>query len=539
MKKMKDFDNFGIMLPISYKSSLSVETIKRFFKTIASMGYNQVFLYTEDKIEVDNEPYHGYMRGRYTQSELIELDEYAASVGIELVPCVQTLAHLSGLSLWGDQYKMDARDVLLVDDDRTYTYIENLFATCRKCFKTDKIHVGMDEAMWMGLGRHLKEHGYEEKSSMLKRHLAKVNEIAAKYGYMEPMIWSDMLFYGWNNGVYVVPKQEVLQEYKEIVPENVIPVFWDYYHDREIEYSDMLEMHKQISDKVWFAGGIWNWIGFMPNNYYTVKSMKPALDACRKNGIRDVMMTLWCGGGDCSYFANLASMFYLAEYARGNNDENDIKVKFERKFGVGYDEFCRLDYVNFITDNWKYVTHPRNCSDYMVYADPFRGFLDYTVKKGGSATFREVGADLRETAKKTRTYGYIFEVGARLCELMEVKYELGVKLREAYRAGDREELRRLADEDLARLPSLVRAFGKAFKKQWDRENKSYCYEYWAHMFGGLEERAKYQHKRLLDYLDGKVKSIDELSWELLPYKQKGESWWYRNHAASIDLCAHY
>ncbi|MBQ8410069.1 MAG: family 20 glycosylhydrolase [Clostridia bacterium] len=539
MKKMKDFDNFGIMLPVAYKSSLSIETIKRFFKTIASMGYNQVFLYTEDKLEVDNEPYHGYMRGRYTQAEIIELDEYAASVGIELIACVQTLAHLSGLSLWGDQYKMDARDVLLVDDERTYTYIDNLFATCRKCFKSDKIHIGMDEAMWMGLGRHLKEHGYEEKYSMMKRHLARVNEIAVKHGYKEPMIWSDMLFYGWNNGVYVVPKQDVPKEYKEILPGNVIPVFWDYYHDKEIEYSDMIEMHKQISDKVWFAGGIWNWIGFMPNNYYTVKSMKPALDACRKNGIRDVMMTLWCGGGDCSYFANLASMFYLAEYARGNYDEADIKAKFERKFGIGYDAFCRLDYVNFITDNWKYVTHPRNCSDYMVYADPFRGFLDYTVRKGGSATFREVGADLRETAKKSRTYGYIFELGARLCELMEVKYELGVKLREAYQAGDREELRRLADEDFARLPSLVRAFGKAFKKQWDRENKSYGYEYWAHMFGGLEERAKYQYKRLLDYLDGKVEAIDELSWELLPYKQKSESWWYRNHAASIDVCAHY
>ena len=119
MRKMKDFDNFGVMLPVAYKSSMSVETMKRFFRTIAGMGYNQVFLYTEDKIEVDNEPYHGYMRGRYSQKEIIDLDEYAASVGIELIPCVQTLAHLSGLALWSDQYKIDSQDVLLCDDERT------------------------------------------------------------------------------------------------------------------------------------------------------------------------------------------------------------------------------------------------------------------------------------------------------------------------------------------------------------------------------------------------------------------------------------
>ncbi len=539
MRKMKDFDNFGIMLPINSIASMSLSSMKSFMKIISRMGYNQVFLYTEDKIEVDNEPYHGYMRGRYTQAELIELDEYAASVGIELVACVQTLAHLSGLSLWGDQYKMDARDVLMVDDERTYTYIDNLFATCRKCFKSDKIHIGMDEAMWMGLGKHLKAYGYEEKMTMMKRHLARVNSIAAKYGYENPMIWSDMLFYGWNNGVYVVPKQEVPKEYRKILPENVIPVFWDYYHTKESDYGDMIEMHQQISDKTWFAGGIWNWIGFVPNNYYSVKTMIPALDACRKHGIRNVMMTVWYGKGESSFYANLPALFYLAQYAGGNSDEADIKAKFERRFGIGYDEFCMLDHVNFITDNWKTVEHPRNCSDYMLYSDPFKGFLDYTVREGGGETFREVGDALKATAKKSRTYGYLFETAARLCDVMELKYELGLKTRAAYEAGDREELRRLADAEYAKLPARIKAFEKSFRKRWMKDNKPYGYEYWAYTFGGLAERAIYQRQRLLDYLNGKCDSIDELSWDILPFKQKGQSWWYRNHAASIDICAHY
>ena len=535
VNKIKNFDNFGVMLAAQSKASMSPEAMKKFFKILSSMGYNQVFLYTEDKIEVDNEPYHGYMRGGYTQDELIELDEYASSVGIELIPCVQTLAHLSGLALWSDQFKMDKNDVLLVDDERTYTYIDNLFATCKKCFKTDKIHIGMDEANSLGLGRYLDIHGYESKISIIKRHLARVNEIAEKYGYKNPMIWSDMLFYGWNNGVYVVPKQEVPEKYKNAIPENVIPVFWDYYHYTEKSYSDMLEMHKQISNRTWFAGGVWNWIGFIPNNYYTVKSMLPALDACVKNGIRDVMMTIWYGNGESSFFANLPGLFYLAEYARGNRDEADIKAKFKRNFGIGYDDFAAIDRVNFITDNWKSVTHPRNCSDYMLYSDPFKGYLDWTVRRGGQETFSAVRSDLEAMVKKSRTYGYIFNMAAKLCALMEVKYELGLKTREAYQAGDREELVRLANDEYKRLPSLIRDFSKAFEKRWMKENKPVGYEYWAHMLGGLEERARYQRKRLLDYLDGRTDEIEELTWELLPYKEKGQSWWYRGPGSCIGI----
>lgn len=534
MKKFKDFDNFGVMLPVSYKNTMSVASMKNFFKIIRKMGYNQVYLYTEDKMEVNNEPYHGYMRGRYTKDDLKELDAYASSLGIELVPCVQTLAHLYSLSLWQGEYKMEGQQTLLVDDPRTYEYIDNLFATCRECFKTDMIHIGMDEAHELGRGQHLDKHGYESKISMMTRHLAKVNEIADKYGYKNPMIWSDMLFYGWNNDVYVVPKQEVPEEYRKALPENVIPVFWDYYHSEEHEYGDMFEMHKQISDKTWFVGAVWNWIGYMPNNYYSVKTMLPALDACKNHGIRNAFIALW-NEEECSYYANLPSLLYIAEYARGNKDEANIKAKFEKMFGIGYDEFCRLDYVNFITDNWQYEQHARNCSEYMTYTDPFRGYLDYTVRRGGSVTFAEVRHDLEATAKKTRKYGYIFDVGAKLCALMEVKYELGLKSRDIYQSGDREALRSLADNEYAKLPSLYRDFRKAYEKQWLIENKPCGFEFYLVLLSGLEERAKYQRKRILDYLDGKTDKIEELEWELLPFDVKEQSAWYRPHHRSVSV----
>ena len=81
------------------------------------MGYNQLYLYTEDTYEIKDEPYFGYMRGRYTENELKEIDDFAFSFGVEVIPCIQTLAHLNGIFRWKEFKKInDINDILLVDD---------------------------------------------------------------------------------------------------------------------------------------------------------------------------------------------------------------------------------------------------------------------------------------------------------------------------------------------------------------------------------------------------------------------------------------
>jgi len=94
---MKKFDTFGVMIDMSRNAVMSVSGLKRFLALLKKMGYNMVMLYTEDTYEVDGEPYFGYMRGRYTKEEMKELDAFADSIGIRIIPCIQTLAHLNAL----------------------------------------------------------------------------------------------------------------------------------------------------------------------------------------------------------------------------------------------------------------------------------------------------------------------------------------------------------------------------------------------------------------------------------------------------------
>ncbi len=525
---MRKFKTFGVMLDMSRNAVKTVDELKRYLPVLKKMGYNALFLYTEDTYEVENEPYFGYMRGRYSIAEMKELDEFCTSIGIECIPCIQTLAHLKTLSKWG-KHPFDADNVMLAGDERIYELIENMFKTLSACFKTRKIHIGMDEAHMLGRGKYLDKNGYESKISIMKKHLARVNEIAAKYGYEEPMIWSDMLFYGWNNGVYVVPKQPIPEEYKTALPENIVPVFWDYYHDKQKEFGDMLDMHLEISKKTWFAGGIWTWGGPIPDNEWTIKSMKPAIDACRQYKIDNVFMTLWGNnGGECSFWSVLPSLLYVAEYAKGNTDEEKIKAKFRRITGMDYDECMRINYANYIAGNEQNVTHARNPSKYMLYADTLNDFLDWTVKPGMSYKFADVAKDMHALAKKSRKYGYVYHTAACLCDAMEVKYELGLKTRRAYEAGDKDELRRLANEDYVKVCKLIDLYGKALEKQWKRENKFCGFEAQDMRLGAIIRRMQSVRTRLLEYCDGKISCIEELDTPLLAYTSKEESWVFEN-----------
>ena len=288
---------FGIMLDCSRNGVMNMQGLKKFIDTIHSFGYNMLQLYTEDTFEVDNEPYFGYLRGGYTKAELKEIDAYCKEKGVDLIPCIQTLAHLNQMFRWGNEYGCinDVNDILLVDDERTYTLIENIIKTVRECFSSDVLHIGMDEAHMLGLGKYLDLHGYKNRYEILNGHLEKVLNIAKKYGF-KPIMWSDMYFRLINHGDYYFEQpynKKELEEVAKKIPQGVGQVYWDYYNtDRKI-YDRMFKAHKILSPDVWFAGGAWTWSGFASANKHTIKTMLPAMKECKKHGINKIMFTMW------------------------------------------------------------------------------------------------------------------------------------------------------------------------------------------------------------------------------------------------------
>ena len=511
------FNYFGVMIDVSRNAVINLNTYKWYLPILKKMGYNCVFLYSEDTYYVEGEPYFGYMRGRYSEEDMQALDAYAASIGMEVIPCVQALAHLNATLRWG-QIPVDADDIMLVDDERTYEVIDRMFASLSKNFKTRKIHVGMDEAYMLGRGKHMDIHGYQPIHEIMERHLGRVLEIAKKYGYEDLMIWSDMYMRAFNGpNQFIKEFTKVPKEVVDSVPEGVTPVYWDYYHFDELHYDINIDVHKQITKNPWFAGGAWCWSGLVPSNGYSLETMKPAIRSARKNKIKNVMITLWGDdGGECSRVAMLPSLFAISEFAKGNEDMDVIKAKFKRQIGIEFDEFMLLDEPNNINGSCGELRSAINPSKYMLFSDYFNGFLDVTVVGGEGEKYRELAKKLYAVAAKTRKFGYLFKSEAKLCEVLEIKFELGVKTREAYQKGDKETLRALAENEYREVEKRIRAFARTFEEQWFYENDPSGFDVQDLRLGGILQRTASCRRRLLDYVNGKIDAIPELAAELLP-----------------------
>ena len=511
---MKKKNSLGVMIDLSRNAVMSIPALKDFLGTVRKFGYNTVFLYMEDTYEVEGEPYFGYMRGRYSIAEMKEIDDFCAEIGIEAIPCIQTLAHMKTYFKWG-QVDVDCGDILLVDDARTYELISNMFKTLSQCFRSKRLHIGMDEAHMLGRGKYFDKNGQKTSNEIIKGHLEKICEISKPYGY-ELFVWSDMFFRPWNGGEYYFKEyKEPPKDAKESLPENVQPVYWDYYSDDKQNYDTMIKIHKEFTKDVWFAGGAWCWAGFAPLNKLSVRLMKKAMLACRENRVSNVMMTMWGDdGAECSRNALLPALCYIAECARGNYDEEKIKAKFKMAVGVDFDSFIKADLPNLIASS-----EPKYCESpckYMLYSDVFSGFLDYTVSAGVGEVYKKYAAELCEVGKKTRKYGYIFKNLSALCRVLEIKYELGIKTREAYKNGDKKALESLAKCEYKELIKRIKAFHDTLENQWMAENKGYGFEIHSARLGGLCQRIESCAKRILQYTSGKIEKIEELEEEILP-----------------------
>jgi len=506
---MKNFSSLGVMIDCSRNAVMHPDSIRAYIDILAKMGYTTLQLYTEDTYEVEGEPYFGYFRGRYGINELKALDEYAKGKGIELIPCIQTLAHLEGIFHWPEYFSIkDWDNIMMIGNDRTYQLIENMFKSLRQCFSTSQIHLGMDEAYMVGLGRYREKFGIRDRFTVMLEHLNRVCELAAKYGFT-PMLWNDMF-----NNLRKTSKIKT-EDIKDLIPSNVRLVYWDYYRQDEEEYLWRIKENKEICDNLVFAGGAWTWHGITPHNAFSIGATKAAFRACAKEGIRDAFITLWGDdGGECSRYAVLPCLAWAAALAENENATlKDVKALFHHATGEDYDDFLSLDTPNQVGVEGLNFNNP---AKYLLYADPFMGFTDYTVNSDYIPHFSATAKAMAEAKARSPRFGYLFHTQEALCDLLTVKADLGKRTREAYKAGNKEELRSLAEQDYLMAIEKVKAFADAFYTQWMKENKPHGFDIQDIRMGGLKERLSRCANRLLQYANGEVASIPELEEEILP-----------------------
>ena len=510
------FKTLGTMLDCSRNAVMTVESVKRWIDLTAKLGCNTLHLYMEDTYEVDGQPYFGHLRGRYSKAELKQIDAYAAAHGMQVIPCIQTLAHVNALFHWPVYREIrDAADILLTGDERTYALVDGMFRTLRECLRTNIVNIGMDEADLLGLGKYLTLHGYRDRFSILMEHLRRVSEMAKKYGF-ELLMWGDMFFRLAGGDYFTNFNQnpelgEIPEEVRQLVPENIHLVYWDYFSRDRQSYERNIDAHNAIKSGSWFAGGLWTWAGFAPHNTFSIATMREAMKACHAKGVENVVMTMWGdNGAECSKFAVLPALFTVSQMAQDIDDVETIHANFEREFGIPFEDFRALDLIGTQNDSAEAIYNPEK---YLLYCDPFMGQFDNRVKSGDAAGYADCAARLAVYADHAE-YGYLFRSLRALCAFLSVKADLGIRTRAAYLSGDKKAAKALCADYDAALERLD-AFYAAYEQQWMHENKPQGFDVVDLRIGGQRQRLLHCRDRLLAYAEGRLDRIEELEEPVL------------------------
>jgi hypothetical protein len=532
------FTTLGIMLDCSRNAVMTVANFQKWLRRLALLGYNMAMLYTEDTYELPDEPYFGYMRGRYTAAELREIDAYAASLGVEMIPCIQTLGHLEQILRWHsyDSVK-DTSSVLMVGEEKTYALIDKMLGFWKSVFRSPRIHIGMDETHDLGRGRYMDRKGYKRGYDIFNEHLSRVIGLCEKHS-LSPMIWSDMYFrMGSLSGDYYDKNCKIPADVKDAIPKSASLVYWDYYHDDEAFYADWIARHRELGFEPIMGSGVWTWALMWYNHRKTVDSAVPCVSACRNAGVKELFFTMWGDdGGYADFNSAMAGLAYMAEVSwQGTVDESALAKRFA---GV-----CSADYAATIAiadTLGRGGVEPTILWDDPLMAMSVRSLMQYTERrKNGAAekdgfgvtpwTLDELVAQYEALPTTVAARKECVAAGdvAYACDLaaaLALKLRLVDRLYKAWPAKDRGQLKAVVDAVPTMLAAIA-ALDASFKRMWLRNNKPFGLETMQIRLAGQSRRWQELAERLTAYLAGSIATIEELDEPQTPGGDWG--WTYR------------
>lgn len=515
-------DENGVMLDCSRNAVYRPAFVRKYLEVMAFSGMNTLYLYLEDTYEIPEYPYFGQMRGRYSQKDLKDIVAFAGLFGIEVVPCIQTLAHMRTFLRWPDSSRLrDTDNILLAEDPETYRLIRAMLRSLRQCFSTRRIHLGMDEAEGLGTGRYFLKNGWENPILILQRHLTHVMEYCREFDF-EPMIWSDMYFKlaGNSENYYDLPKDYQWKE-EEKAPEDLTLVYWDYYSHEEAVYRKMVHLHQGLASRLIFAGGGWIWNGLAPNYSRATDTTRKAMHVLHETGLRQAFCTLWSdNGSETPQLAGLYTTVLFSEFGFHETvDDELLNSRLMFHTGVPLSAWMLLDRMDATPGTAPDNRRAANTSKMMLYQDPLLGLFDaQTGHLHLDRWYHDLTEDLEQTLPQiTEAFAPLFRYYYQLASLLSRKSTLGQNITAAYLAGNREAVRRLSEETLPSCIEDSRAVLALREQLWMDSMRPQGFEVVNIRMSGVTARLEAAKRRLDAWLAEEIDGIPELEDPRLPY----------------------
>ena len=521
------FDTLGLMVCVSRGMVPTNKTLEKYIDYLAVMGYNLIMLQTDDLFEIDGRPYFGYMRGRYTKEELRAFDDYAYEYGIEAIPCIECYSHLRSYLLWPEATDIkDTADVLLARDEKTFEFVEAMISNITPCFRSKRIHIGMDEAWDMGRGNFLTKHGKVPLLQIFNEYMERLITITNKYG-LKPMMWSDMYFRASRtDNLYYHPDTVIPESTKKAIPKEVELIFWNYGEEPKCDYY-MLDKHKELDRPIISCGGLWEWTGHFPNNDYSFEVTEFFIGACRAKGITKFMTTTWFINSECDMFATLLGLSNTASLVyNAAPTEEYRRSRFEVETGASFDAFNVMTRYHNKCDGREYKgVDPRFLGKHFFWQDVMEGLYDYCLFKESMSEHYEKSLEMIKKFRYSGKWDYLYEYCEAVFDYLATKCYIAERLYPAYHENDKACLDRIAKELLPALKEKTERVHIIHRNIWFKYNKDQGFINNDIHYGGMLARIDFAIVKLNAYLNGECDKLGELEearlekplWAFSPY----------------------
>lgn len=278
----------GFMVDISRNKVPTVSTIKQIIDIMARLKMNHLELYVEG-FSFEYEKYKKYLKkdGYITKDEYLEIEKYANSKYIDLVPNENGFGHMGdwlkydefkdlaecpdGIFLWG---RNRAPSTLNPLDDKSIELVKDLYKEMLPLSNSKYFNMNFDEPFELGKGKSKEEVELKGLGNVYIDYTLKAYEALKEYKKV-PMIWMDVLLH----------HKELLHR----LPTDMIFVDWGYdsFYSFEKNLKDLKEK------KVIAAPGTSSWCSFLGRQEEAFETIRNACKAIKDNDGLGVLLTDW------------------------------------------------------------------------------------------------------------------------------------------------------------------------------------------------------------------------------------------------------
>lgn len=290
---------------------------------LSSLGYTQLQLYMEHTFAYSKHETVWRYASPMTAQEVMELDEYCAKRGIELVPSQNSFGHMerwlrhpeynylaevpmggAKVPQWGD-YTIPTATTLSPTNPDSLKLIAGLYDELLPCFKSKKLNVGCDETLELmdstANGRSAKEISELGWQKVYFDFLMKIHQLTAERGH-EMMFWGDILI-----GYPDLVKQ---------LPKDVIALIWGYEATQNFDRD--VGRVAENGGRFYVCPGTSAWGSLFGRVSNMIGNVDRAIEAADKYHAEGILLADWGDGGNPNpWIVSLPGIVYTAYRARG------------------------------------------------------------------------------------------------------------------------------------------------------------------------------------------------------------------------------